>query len=220
MRRIRQRLTFANVVSVIALFVALGGTALASVIISSNSQVASGTIAGHKPPSGKHANIIAGSIDGQDVAPNSLGGTAINEASLAGNARKLIYKASPSATATTLAAAGPYTIKARCFISGGVQLRAVLIADGPAGTEDVMYNQTNDDNPSLGGSTVSSGYATPGNTDFTVVRVEAEPPDHNRAAGTAMLRSGAALVQVDFNTVADSRNPESCHIYGTATNGS
>jgi hypothetical protein len=74
MRRIRQHLTFANVVSVIALFVALGGTALASVIITSNSQVAQGTISGHKPPSGDHANIIAGSINGQDVANNSIGG--------------------------------------------------------------------------------------------------------------------------------------------------
>jgi hypothetical protein len=71
MRRIRQHLTFANVVSVVALFVALGGTALASVIITSNSQVAQGTISGHKPPSGDHANIIAGSINGTDIADRS-----------------------------------------------------------------------------------------------------------------------------------------------------
>jgi hypothetical protein len=67
----RSRLTFANVVSVIALFVALGGTAIASVIITSNSQVAQNTISGHKPPSGNHPNIIAGSINGQDIADRS-----------------------------------------------------------------------------------------------------------------------------------------------------
>lgn len=67
MRRIRQRLTFANVVSLIALFVALGGTAIAAVIVNSNSQVARGTISGHEPPSGKHPNIISGSINGQDL---------------------------------------------------------------------------------------------------------------------------------------------------------
>ena len=67
----RHRLTFANVISVIALFVALGGTAIASVIITSNSQVAQNTISGHKPPSGKHANIIAGSINGADIADRS-----------------------------------------------------------------------------------------------------------------------------------------------------
>jgi hypothetical protein len=48
--------------------VALGGTALASVIITSNSQVAKDTISGHKPPTGKHSNIIAGSVNGKDVA--------------------------------------------------------------------------------------------------------------------------------------------------------
>src|SRR5919109_1046213 len=69
---IRSQLTFANVVSVIALFVALGGTALASVIISSNSQVARNTISGHKPPSGKHPNIISGSINDKDIANGAV----------------------------------------------------------------------------------------------------------------------------------------------------
>jgi hypothetical protein len=41
-------------------------------VINSNSQVAANTISGHKPPSGKHANIIAGSINREDVATNSL----------------------------------------------------------------------------------------------------------------------------------------------------
>ena len=67
-QRLRSHLTFANVASLIALFVALGGgTAFAAVIITSNSQVAGGTISGHHPPSGKHANIISNSVNGQDV---------------------------------------------------------------------------------------------------------------------------------------------------------
>ncbi|MGH2976464.1 MAG: hypothetical protein ACRDLL_16615, partial [Solirubrobacterales bacterium] len=72
MRRIRDRLTFANVVSLIALFVALGGTAIASVLITSNSQVGQGTISGHKPPSGKHPNLIAGSVNGMDLARGAV----------------------------------------------------------------------------------------------------------------------------------------------------
>jgi hypothetical protein len=72
MDRVRRHLTFANVVSLAALFVALGGTAVAAVIVTSNSQVAKDTISGHKPPSGKHANIISGSINGQDVANKGL----------------------------------------------------------------------------------------------------------------------------------------------------
>jgi hypothetical protein len=69
MRRIRQHLTYANVMVTILAFVVLGGgTALAAYVVSSNSQIGPGTVSGHKPPNGKHANIIAGSITGQDIA--------------------------------------------------------------------------------------------------------------------------------------------------------
>jgi hypothetical protein len=71
--RFRPRLTFANVVSMVALFVALGGSAGAAIIVSSNSQVAKNTISGHHPPSGDHPNIVAGSIDGTDVLAKTLG---------------------------------------------------------------------------------------------------------------------------------------------------
>jgi hypothetical protein len=40
-------------------------------LVSSNSQIGPRTISGHKPPTGKHANIIAGSINGQDIADRS-----------------------------------------------------------------------------------------------------------------------------------------------------
>jgi hypothetical protein len=66
---IRSHLTYANVMSTLAVFLVIGGgTALASYVITSNSQVGPGTISGHKPPTGKHANIIAGSVNGQDLS--------------------------------------------------------------------------------------------------------------------------------------------------------
>jgi hypothetical protein len=74
MHRIHTHLTFANVLSVIALFVALGGTAIASVIITSNGQVAQNTISGHKPPAGDHPNLITGTVNGQDLAPAAVTG--------------------------------------------------------------------------------------------------------------------------------------------------
>ena len=71
--RIRSHLTYANVVATLALFLVIaGGTAAAvTYVVSSNSQVGPGTISGHKPTSGKHANIIAGSINGKDIADRS-----------------------------------------------------------------------------------------------------------------------------------------------------
>jgi hypothetical protein len=68
-QRLRSKLTYANVVATLAMFLVIaGGTATAALVVSSNSQIGPGTISGHKPPSGKHANIIAGSINGQDTA--------------------------------------------------------------------------------------------------------------------------------------------------------
>ena len=68
----RSYLTYANVVATQSLFLVIGGgTALASYVVSSNSQLGPGTVAGHKPPTGKHANIIANSITGGDIADRS-----------------------------------------------------------------------------------------------------------------------------------------------------
>jgi hypothetical protein len=55
---IRPRLSYANLMATAAVFIALGGTAMASVIITDNSQVAPDTIAGHNPPAGKQSNLM------------------------------------------------------------------------------------------------------------------------------------------------------------------
>lgn len=70
--KLRSRLTYGNVVATVALFVALGGSAAASVIISSNSQVGPNTISGHKPPQGDHANLVPGSVNNHDLATGAV----------------------------------------------------------------------------------------------------------------------------------------------------
>ena len=76
--RFRFRRSPAMIVACAALFVALGGTATAvTYVVSSNSQVGPNTISGHHPPSGKHANLIAGSVGSRDVADNNLTGADI-----------------------------------------------------------------------------------------------------------------------------------------------
>jgi hypothetical protein len=71
MSRIRPRSVY-DVLALLSFFLVLGGgTALASYVVSSNSQIGPGTISGHKPPSGDHANIIANSINGTDIADRS-----------------------------------------------------------------------------------------------------------------------------------------------------
>ena len=117
MSRIRSRLTYANVMVTILAFIVLGGgTALASYVISSNSQVGPGTISGHKPPTGKHANLIAGTVNGEDVADETLSGRDVLEQSLNGSAHKLVFESPVDASTTPvkLATVGPYTFRASC----------------------------------------------------------------------------------------------------------
>jgi hypothetical protein len=74
MRRIRPHLTYANVMATLAVFLVLaGGTALgASYVVSSNSQIGPGTVSGHNPPTGKHSNVIASSVNATDLANGAV----------------------------------------------------------------------------------------------------------------------------------------------------
>jgi hypothetical protein len=77
-KTIRGRLTYANVMVTLLAFIVLGsGTALASYVVSSNSQVGPGTISGHGAPPGDHANVITHSINGNDLSANSVNSGAI-----------------------------------------------------------------------------------------------------------------------------------------------
>ena len=63
-----------DVLALVSFFLVVGGgTALASYVVSSNSQIGRGTVSGHEPPGGKHANIIKESVNGADIAPQSIG---------------------------------------------------------------------------------------------------------------------------------------------------
>ena len=71
--KIRRNLTYANVMATIAVFLALGGTAVASFVVNSNADIGPGTVSGGKPPAGDHANIIARSIVGSDLSASAVG---------------------------------------------------------------------------------------------------------------------------------------------------
>jgi len=101
--KLRSRLTYGNVVATAALFVALGGTAAASVIVSSNSQIAQNTISGHKPPSGDHPNLIAGSVNGQDLAAGAVTGPKLANGSVSNS------KLGPNAVTSAKVADGSLT---------------------------------------------------------------------------------------------------------------
>lgn len=129
MHRVLRRLTFANVFSVIALVLALGGTAAASVIITSNSQVAKNTISGHHPPSGDHANLIGGSLARQDLAL-SAGRTYSQRAAFANSVT--------STPKTILRLPGFGEVQGSCFNSSGTVQATVNFKNTSASALDVV----------------------------------------------------------------------------------
>jgi hypothetical protein len=131
MRRIRRHLTYANVmVTLLAFFVLGGGTALAAYVVSSNSQIGPGTVSGHKPPTGKHANVIMGSISTKDLAAG-----AVNAGKLVNGAvtNPKLAKGSVSNANLRIGAVGPATLADNAVTAGKLADGAVggsKIADG------------------------------------------------------------------------------------------
>jgi hypothetical protein len=68
----------------LAMFVSLSGTAVASIIISSNHQVAAHVIAGAKGPKRDNKNLIAGSVGGSDLHADAVSGAKVQNGSLTG----------------------------------------------------------------------------------------------------------------------------------------
>jgi hypothetical protein len=107
MRRIRPRSVY-DVLALLSFFMVLGGgTALAAYVVSSNSQIAPGTISGHHPPAGKHQNIIPGSINGADVQNGSIGSTKLAPSALGARAYGYIAGTSVSRSKNITAVTNP-----------------------------------------------------------------------------------------------------------------
>jgi hypothetical protein len=142
MRAIRRRLTFANVVSCIALFVALGGAAYAAGKLSKNS-VGTKQI---KNQAVTAAKIKKGAITGAQVANGSLTGTQINLSTLGAvpSATKATTAtiASTSENAQTLdgQSADQLTNATKLHCSTGMELAGGVCFEGSAREPEEWFN--------------------------------------------------------------------------------
>ena len=78
-----------------------------------------------------------------------------------------------------------------------------------------MHGITEND---VGVTTLSDGLDIPANVDTEILSTFVNEGDFRRIGGTAMLKSGSKLVEVEYNAVADARVASKlCFLYGTAT---
>src|SRR5438067_4022237 len=86
LRRLRPRVTFANVVSILALFVALGGTTYAAATIGSNEIKTNAVLSRHiKNGQVKTNDLGDNSVNGPKLAHNAVSGAKVSDHSLTGS---------------------------------------------------------------------------------------------------------------------------------------
>jgi hypothetical protein len=181
LKQVRRHATYANVVATLALFLVLGGgTALASYVVTSNGQIAPGTISGHKPPSGDHANVIAGSLNSTDLAPG-----AVTNAKIAPNAVNSSKVADGSLTASDVNTAS-------------IQGRVTGSCTGNNALQSVAQNGSVGCNPSVSSVTAGTGLTGGTITDSGTVAVDPTVVQ-SRVGGPFGLGCGgdAAIQKVD-----------------------
>jgi hypothetical protein len=214
MGRIRSKLTYANVMATLAVFLVLGGGS--AVALSGQNTVQSDDIGPGAQV--KAADVAANAVSGGKVADNSLTGADVNETTLNGviRGRTLDLNMDIDDPVTPIATVGPYLISGECFLtSAGSQMR--IDAKGPAGLAEAELSVVDNDTTDKGN--ISQSATLPANVNTRVVAIYAHSATFTRGGGTMVLRTNSGkIVQVDFSAVVDT-NADACHVWGTATTG-
>jgi hypothetical protein len=226
--RISSKLTYANVVATLALFlVVAGGTALASYVVSSNKEVGPGTISGHKPPAGDHSNIIAGSVTaadlasgavtngkiqggsltGSDLASGTITGSNLNIASVLSTLKIHRYFAvqSPGDLPIAFATIGPWTLSGHCFDDGGGSFHATV--DVSAGGSFPVLLATNANG--LSAERFTTG-ARPVDVSASSSSTQLALASFVAGSGLRNDLAGQVLASVDFSNDVAGFNPPEC----------
>jgi len=218
MRSIRGKLTYANVMATLAVFLVLsGGSAIA---LSGHNTVQSDDIGPGAQV--KAADVAANAIDGVNVVENSLTGADVDESSLHGLVRGRMLDYNRAAVADgdphpvgLIATVGPYQLGGECYFNTNILVFNVW-AKGPAGFAEAEYNYVEED--SAGGVDRSEGEMLPTNVTTRVVNTHTTAA-FARNGGTLVIRSNSkTMVQVLFSITMD-KNAKACHLWGLAVTG-
>lgn len=210
-----------DVLAITSFFLVVGGgTALASYVVSSNSQVGPNTISGHHVSGGAHPNLIAGSVGSRDVADNNLTGADIKEATLT-NGQVREFSRSIAA-----AGAGPpprdmltfrgLTISSGSAIGLGQLSCSLRVTANDAGRVDssLIYHETNRNTEAF-----TNSDATPtANTQIAIAfggssHLVGQFVFHDQATGHTLT----GIFSIDVLGNSDDINSQGCTWQGTVT---
>lgn len=173
----RKYLTFANVTSLLALFIALSAGSYAALSLPKNS-VGTAQI---KAKAVSRAKLAAGSVDGSKIAANAIDGSKVKDGTLSGSDINLATLAKvPSATSADTAGSAAIarlkivTATGTADDSSGTPLTATCdaglnVVGGGASVADQNKGYVNDSFPSAANAWMAHFYASSGQTTAATV---------------------------------------------------
>jgi hypothetical protein len=216
MRRIRQHLSFANVASAIALFVALGGGT--AVALNGSNTVQSddlGPGAQVKAP-----DVAANAVNGANVKDGSLG---IGDLSANARVHKLEFDAPANTPKTPLATIGNAQLSAQCLGGPGVFVYLKNVST-KTGTMNVFFTDQQSSNGSIqlhsSGQFVGTGaeFTIDGNDNSATGGIGAGAFD--RSEGQVVFRTPGRVTTINFHAFTTTNGGARCEFYGTGVTSS
>ena len=220
--QLRARLTFSNVISVLALFIALGGGAMAAVKLKANQvktkNIAHDAVTGDKALESSFGQVpSAAAAQAATTAQNAsnaaaLGGSPPSAFFPDGNVTRLDFEPSgcaastPACTNAVLTVAG-FELDAICEDLNAVgQIRLSLAAIPAGGSADFDLITTG--NMPFQGGTATTGTVTGVSNATTATGV-----------GTMVLRSPTDTITLDFHLLSTNAATTNCEVHGIALRG-
>lgn len=232
----KKYLSLPTVLAALALFVSLSGTAAASIIISSNHQVASHVIAGANAPSGDNKNLVLGSVGGADLHANAVSGAKVADGSLSGADVKngsltgsdlangsvgygklKLPKISWSRSATDPIDTAPHhtalsidgvTIGVSCRPDTNLSVLEVFVTSASGGTMRGSYTLGSD------GTTGNTLTIVDKTVSSTAVRFAAA--EHATLVGQFTYSNSSRVIAFTLDGAALDGSPGSCNLHGVA----
>jgi hypothetical protein len=214
-------------VALLALFVALGGTAAAAFVVSSNSQIAPNTIYGSNAPTGANKNVVANSLTGNDILESSLARVPSATSALNGGRRiaRDLPGAFPAPPYTSILALDEMTVKAQCYRATFAQLK-LHVASTIAADINYTFVIGNDNNADwshfdphvmAAGRGISAGTEvgiTPNGQNDDVLLAPASV-GFERAEGQLVYHNANRVITLTLHAVAN-RDTGRCQVDGVA----